>query len=254
MTPKLHASSSRSPVAALSTLAAAGLALSLYIASAFAYEGARFVVCHPGFTHVQEAGAHYCKRDMTPADATPTCGKLNLVNDWKWDAGTKSCFRKKVGGARVDATENIECPADYVYDGSKGLCHRPAAAYRLASLIDNPSYETHGAACWSPQECKRVVACPPRFELVYVPKAPGLDAHYYCKNEADTNPPSCKAHNMVDDWKWSSADKKCKRTRANGDVVFSTANIDCPVTFTYDAGAGVCKLAAGTLFREPILK
>lgn len=106
------------------------------------------------------------------------------------------------------------------------------------------------SACTSAASCGRYVACPPGAEKVTTGGETACKLVY----PADTDTPTCSAHNLMNDWKWSASDKKCKRSKNNGDEVFSTENIECGAGFTYSSGDGMCKKPGGTYYATPTLK
>lgn len=68
----------------------------------------------------------------------------------------------------------------------------------------------------------------------------GLD---YCQWSA-VRTPECGLYDLVDDWEWNKAAKKCRRVANTGAVKWETANIECDQGLTYKATTGKCE---GTL-------
>jgi hypothetical protein len=93
----------------------------------------------------------------------------------------------------------------------------------------------------------RTVNCPSNYDLFK------SSSKYYCKKTTNTTTknPTCSKHNMMNDWRWSSSNKKCYRTKNNGDKVYSTSNIECSSGYSYKASSGKCQKSGSTYYSTP---
>ena len=79
---------------------------------------------------------------------------------------------------------------------------------------------------------------------------------YHCEKTVGGSAvaPICGAHNLMNDWSWSASQKKCARTKNNGDKVYSIENIDCASGYGYSSSLGMCTKDGGTYYAAPTLK
>lgn len=212
----------------------------------------RYVACPPGADKVTSGSDTACKMVFAADTDTPTCAAHNLVNDWKWSASAKKCKRNKNNGDEVFSTDNITCKDDYAYKASSGKCERAAkTAYYKPVLATAPtSSAALTATSYSSASCAVGPSCASGFKLEET------SGRYHCEKTEGGSAvqPTCSAHNLMNDWKWSASAKKCKRSKNNGDDVFSTENIECAAGYSYAAADGTCKKPGGTYYAVPTLK
>ncbi len=216
---------------------------------------ARTLACPVGYTLTSTGSAWTCKDDVPGASVNPTCGSHNLANDWTWDSAMKQCRRTKSNGDKVYSSENRECASGYTYSASSGKCEKPAQTkYTLPILsttsgaVGIPPVATYSSAT----AADRTLACPSGYDKVNM--TPGPKA--YCKKVTSgaTATPTCGSHNLANDWVWDAGQKKCRRTRDNGDKVYSTENIKCASDFDYKSSSGLCEKPGGTYYSTPVLQ
>lgn len=212
----------------------------------------RYVACPPGAEKVTSGSDTACKV-VIPADTdTPTCSAHNLMNDWKWSASAKKCKRSKTNGDEVFSDENIACKDDYAYKSSSGKCERASKTvyYRPVLSTATSSAQALAASSYSSATCAVGPSCATGFKLE------STNGKYHCEKTEGGSAvaPTCSAHNLMNDWKWSASAKKCKRSKNNGDDVFSTENIECASGYAYSSSDGTCKKPGGTYYASPTLK
>ena len=120
----------------------------------------------------------------------------------------------------------------------------------LAALVTFAGVGSADSACTSAASCGRYVACPPGAEKV----TSGSDTACKMVFPLDADTPTCGAHNLMNDWSWSASQKKCARTKNNGDKVYSIENIDCASGYGYSSSLGMCTKDGGTYYAAPTLK
>jgi len=57
------------------------------------------------------------------------------MNDWKWLASNKKCYRTKKNGKKIYSTSNRECSDGYSYQSSSGMCEKPGGTYYSAPVL-----------------------------------------------------------------------------------------------------------------------